>query len=123
MKEMYNYANSGSTLPGTSKWLEVQELAFHDDKGSFDKLSKVVQDAERTSVRLPLIRTAERDRDFGTWSVKQGDTIILDIVSTTSPFQSASSTNISTVPRLHRRPRGGIHIRRTASTLDRFIKP
>jgi hypothetical protein len=94
MKEMYNHANAGSTLPGTPKWLEVQELAFRDDKYSFVKLNHLVQDTERTSVRLPLIRTAKKDRDFGTWSVKQGDTIILDIVRTVSASKPSKFTNI-----------------------------
>jgi hypothetical protein len=78
---MYEHANSETASSATPTWLKVQELAFAEDKDSFDKLEKLVLIAERTSIKLPVIRTAEKDRDFGTWKVKKGDTVILDIVS------------------------------------------
>ena len=87
MKEIYDHANSENTSSEKPKWLEVQELAFSDDTDSFDKLMKLVLDAERTSIKLPVIRTVEKDRDFDGWSVKKGNTIILDIVSLTTSSQ------------------------------------
>lgn len=91
---MYEHANPHNpeyqSAANKPVWLEIQDLAFHSDKASFDKLSKLVSDAERTSIRLPVIRTAVKNRDFvdkagRNWSVKAGDTIILDIVR--SPFR------------------------------------
>jgi hypothetical protein len=80
VKELYEHANSDGASSTSPTWLEVQRLAFNDDADSFQKLTKLVLDAERTSIRLPIIRTALKDRDFGTWTVKKGDTVILDIV-------------------------------------------
>ena len=84
IKEIYDHANSPNPSPADPKWLEVQALAFKDDADSYKKLSKLVSDAELTSIRLPVIRTALKDREFTTngetWKVKQGDTVILDIV-------------------------------------------
>ena len=66
-------------------WLKVQELAFREDESSFEELMELVLTAERKSIKLPVIRTATKDCEFdkGTWRVKEGDTIILDIVSIT----------------------------------------
>ena len=82
---MYEHANSTEPDSSTPTWLSVQDLAFSEDKDSFEKLTKLVLDAERTSIRLPVIRTALKDREFRdkydkTWKVKKGETIILDIV-------------------------------------------
>ncbi len=81
---MYDHADLPNPTSGDPKWPNVQELALKDDEDSYKKLSKLVSDAELTSIRLPVIRTALKDREFTTngktWKVKEGDTIILDIV-------------------------------------------
>ena len=85
MKEMYNDAESGNTSSAKPTWLKVQELAFRDDKTSFDELTTLILDAERRSIRLPVIRSARKTRKFidkknKSWTVEEGDTIIMDIV-------------------------------------------
>ncbi|KAK5561933.1 hypothetical protein LTR46_000738 [Exophiala xenobiotica] len=84
LKEMYDQANSQTPSSARPTWLRIQDLAFSQDQASFEELTKLVSDAERTSIRLPVIRTALKDREFRdkegqVWTVKKGDTIILDI--------------------------------------------
>ena len=83
--EMYRAANAGVDAESKAKvtWTQIQDLAHRDDLRSLEKI--VLETAQKT-VRLPVIRTALKTRIFdgdnGTsWSVKEGDTVILDIVS------------------------------------------
>lgn len=83
---MYEQANLQTASSARPAWLQIQDLAFSEDKDSFEVLTKLVSDAERTSIRLPVIRTALKGREFRdkegkVWTVKKGDTIILDLVS------------------------------------------
>jgi hypothetical protein len=97
-RELYDHAEHKSS--STPKWLEVQRLALSDDKESFEKLSQIVLQAERTSVKLPTIRTALADHDFGSWQVSKGDTIILDLVSLKIWVVATNETDsLVTVPR------------------------
>ncbi|KAJ9604588.1 hypothetical protein H2200_010701 [Cladophialophora chaetospira] len=79
IKEMYDHANSSNPPSQDAKWMKVQELALRDDAESSKKLSKIVAEAELTSIRLPIIRTALKDHTFDGFSVTEGDTVILDL--------------------------------------------
>jgi len=82
---MYDIANPhknpnkpASTSP---KWPEVQKLALDDSPQSDAKLQKHVHTAERRSIKLPIVRVARTQKTYGTRTVDQGRTVILDIVS------------------------------------------
>lgn len=82
--EIYDLAN-GREL-GAATWTRVQELAFRDDLDSWRELETIILKAEKTSVRLPVIRSAvkdwsSRDSQGHEYSISRGQTIILDIVS------------------------------------------
>lgn len=76
--EMYDYANADSTPAKTPTWQKVQELAFSETKNSFEELMDLVLQAERTAIRLPVVRTATNDRTD--LNVKAGEIVICDIV-------------------------------------------
>ena len=80
---MYQYASSNPPPAKKPTWLEVQDLAFSTEKGSFEKLTSLILEAERTSVRLPVVRVATEDlKDLAKkLDIKKGDTVICDIVS------------------------------------------
>ncbi|KAK5080999.1 hypothetical protein LTR05_008316 [Lithohypha guttulata] len=75
--EMYDYANADSIPAKTPTWQKVQELAFSETKNSFEELMDLVLQAERTAIRLPVVRTATKDRTD--LNVKAGETVICDI--------------------------------------------
>lgn len=85
--ELYAAANpSVSPSKEAPTWLKVQELAFSESPNDHNSLVSMIQKAERSSVKLPIIRTALKNRKFvtksnDTWEIKKGETIILDIVS------------------------------------------
>ena len=88
---MYERANSKEVDSGNPSWMKIQGLAFSVDKDSFEKLTKLILDAECISIRLPVIRTAVKDCEFKTRegimrNVKKGETIILDIVRLTVDY-------------------------------------
>jgi ribosomal protein L23 len=56
----------------------VQKLAFMEDEKSTQELQKLVLEAERRSIKLPIIRKAVASA-FG---VKADQIVILDVVST-----------------------------------------
>jgi hypothetical protein len=92
LQEMYAFANPRKNphkQPNVKpKWLAVQDLAFNEtDKERDQKLQRLVQHAERRSIKLPMVRVALEKRiyedDQGkTWTVEKDHTVILDIVST-----------------------------------------
>jgi len=92
---MYDIANPhknpnkpASTRP---KWPEVQKLALDDSPQSDAKLQKHVHTAERRSIKLPIVRVARTQKTYGTRTVDQGRTVILDIVS----FHNAVSRSLT----------------------------
>jgi hypothetical protein len=105
---MYAHANAKTPSKNKPTWLEVQDLALDGDKNSFERLSKLVSEAERTCIKLPVIRTAMKDRDFTDtageqWSVNKGDVIILDLVS---PRKKADIMKADAVDAVSRECRG-----------------
>jgi hypothetical protein len=42
-------------------WRDIQTLAFKKDKKSFDKITDIVLDERRTSVKLPIVKVAMKD--------------------------------------------------------------
>ena len=126
MKEVYNLADSGKKNLKPA-WSEVQGLAFKEDKGSLDELTKLVLEAERTSIRLPVLRTAVKSRDFKdkageTWSVKKGDTIICDIVRPGSSLTRMTTDSCLAVPS-KRQSRGNRQSNRQTPERDRLPEP
>jgi hypothetical protein len=94
LEEMYEAANPHKQprkqSNGKPAWLTVQELAFKDDKKSVLELQRLVEHAERKSIKLPLVRIALKERTYTDdngkqWKVEAGKTVILDIVSYPSP--------------------------------------
>jgi hypothetical protein len=110
-EEMYEHANSKTPSEKRPTWLEVQDLALKGDENSFEQLSKLVSEAERTCVKLPVIRTAMKDRDFTDtageqWSVNKGDVVILDLVSPRHQPDTLKADGIDAVSREHRGHKG-----------------
>lgn len=72
--------------------MEVQSLAFKEGEDAEQELEKIVRTEARTAVRLPIVRVALKDRKFTTgpkgkeqtWTVKEKQRVILDIVSYTT---------------------------------------
>ncbi|KAK3938600.1 heme peroxidase-domain-containing protein [Diplogelasinospora grovesii] len=76
---------------GTSKtqklcsWQEIQRLAFDDTEAATTRIKQLVLDAQRRSVRLPIIRKAVETRDIEDasgkrlFTVDKGRTVICDI--------------------------------------------
>lgn len=75
-------------------WLQIQEWAFIDDEiqeygdasTAFAKIKTLVLEAQRKSVKLPIIRKATEDvtirkPDGTSFDIKKGKTIICDLVS------------------------------------------
>ena len=76
----------------SSEWLEVQKLAIANDAQSDIDLTERVLEAQRVSVRLPILRRAIKDTDVKNtkgeflFSVKKGQTVVCDIVRTSVLF-------------------------------------
>jgi hypothetical protein len=85
MRELYEAAAPNATQQKPT-WLKVQQLAFSDVKKDQDYLESLIQKTARAAVKLPILRTAVRDHAFtpqngSSWNVKEGQTVVLDIVS------------------------------------------
>ena len=98
--ELYDHAKTNSKTQCPCAWLELQKLAFETDKKSVKRLSDIVLNAQRTSVKLPIIRKATTDRpitvfkepkpqaapfpvdEVRSFTVQKGQVVICDIVST-----------------------------------------
>jgi nitroreductase len=82
LEETYEYANPHKNpdkpRKGEPKWFRVQKLAFMEDEKSTQELQRLVLEAERRSIKLPIIRKAVASA-FG---VKADQIVILDVVST-----------------------------------------
>ena len=87
MRELYEAAEKpASATQQKPTWLTVQKLAFSNEKRDQDYLESLIQKTARLAVKLPILRTAVRDHAFkpqsgSFWNVKEGQTVILDIVS------------------------------------------
>jgi len=78
---MYDCANPHKPANTSPKWREVQKLALDDNPESDVKLQEHVYTAERRSIKLPIVRVARKRKTYGTRTVDEGHTVILDIVS------------------------------------------
>lgn len=85
---------SDATPTKKPDWLQIQEWAFIDDEiqeygdasTAFAKIKTLVLEAQRKSVKLPIIRKATEDvtirkPDGTSFDIKKGKTIICDLVS------------------------------------------
>lgn len=85
MRDLYKLADPADATK-SSEWLEVQKLAIVDDAASDKIITEKVLEIQHVSVRLPIIRRATKDCDVKNgqgrvlFSVKNGETIICDIV-------------------------------------------
>ena len=91
LKEMYDFANPEETSSpepkSTPKWLEVQKLAFSNDPSDEEKLKELVIEAERKSIKLPLVLIAKDTKKYGeNLTIEKNHTVICDIVSIFFPF-------------------------------------
>lgn len=84
----------GSVPNKKPDWLQIQEWAFIDDEiqeygdasTAFAKIKTLVLEAQRKSVKLPIIRKATEDvtirkPDGTSFEIQKGKTIICDLVS------------------------------------------
>jgi ATP-dependent DNA ligase len=82
LEEAYAHANphkyANNSRNDGPKWFRVQKLAFEEDKTSVQELQKLVLEAERRSVKLPIVRQAIATAS----GVKADQIVILDVVST-----------------------------------------
>jgi hypothetical protein len=76
-----------STDPSRSgNWLKIQKLAFEGSTKSVKDITNIVLDAQRTSVKLPIIKKAadfcaiKDDKGETLFTVEKGQTVICDIV-------------------------------------------
>ncbi|KAK4695301.1 hypothetical protein P7C71_g2427, partial [Lecanoromycetidae sp. Uapishka_2] len=92
IKGLYRLADLADEEVKSSEWLEVQRLAIANDADSEKELTKKVLEAQRVSVRLPILRRAIKDTDVKDtdvknteskvlFTVKKGQTVICDINS------------------------------------------
>ncbi|KAJ4377179.1 hypothetical protein N0V83_000002 [Neocucurbitaria cava] len=101
LEEMYDFANPHKNphrnRSGKPTWLTVQELASKDDRKSAEDLQKLVEDAERRSIKLPVVRVALQAKDYGdNMSVEKGQTIILDIFKANDAvYKAAEEANVT----------------------------
>ena len=83
--ELYDVAESNAEDSSKScKWFEVQKLAFEDDPASAEALTKIVLDAQRTSVKLPIIRKAVKSLEIPVnggpdLKIEKGQKVICDV--------------------------------------------
>jgi ATP-dependent DNA ligase len=84
LEEIYGLANphkkSNKAHSDRPKRFIVQELAFMDDEKSAQDLQKLVLEAERKSLKLPIVRQAIANAS----GVKADEIVILDVVSTSN---------------------------------------
>jgi hypothetical protein len=84
--KLYDQAK-GIQLQTSDSWIDMQHLAFSEDKSSTEELTRLVLDAQRRCVKLPIVRKAVEKGDIGKGILKQPITveknqiIICDIVS------------------------------------------
>ncbi|KAI9705161.1 MAG: hypothetical protein M1820_005308 [Bogoriella megaspora] len=99
MRELYEAADGAQAPTGQKpRWLTVQELAFSNSKDDQDRLEKLVQQTARTTVRLPILRTAIKDypsepQKNPSWKVDEGQMIILNIQQATVEAEKANKAN------------------------------
>ncbi|KAF2492523.1 hypothetical protein BU16DRAFT_583709 [Lophium mytilinum] len=88
LEEMYDFANPQKNphkqLSGRPKWVKAQELAFKDDEKSEQELRGLVEDVERRSIKLPLVRVALKIKKYkisegNNLKVEKDHKVILDI--------------------------------------------
>ncbi|KAI0469662.1 heme peroxidase-domain-containing protein [Xylariaceae sp. FL0804] len=94
LKELYGIRPK-SEVSKNCDWLQVQKLAF--DPTGDEKITEIVLEAQRKSVRLPIIRKAfddcqikDKDGNF-LFNIQKGQTIICDIFAAGAMAQGASS--------------------------------
>lgn len=90
MKDLYRAADSTPlTIKSEPKWIEVQRCVFSTSSNADGDLEQMVQLMAQATVRLPIVRkaTTTDKYEFG-WTtkgrkvqVKKGETVILDLVS------------------------------------------
>ncbi|KAL8725978.1 MAG: hypothetical protein Q9166_007012 [cf. Caloplaca sp. 2 TL-2023] len=78
------YEGAKTSEPGSSDWFEIQKLALKDDDESDGKIQLKILEAQRQSVKLPLIRTVVKDGvkinlNNTDQTLAKGQTIICDI--------------------------------------------
>ncbi|KAH7131804.1 putative prostaglandin G/H synthase 2/cyclooxygenase 2, pgh2/cox2 [Dendryphion nanum] len=101
LEEMYDFANPHKN-PNRQRgqkpnWLRVQELAFQDDVKSEQELQQLVADAERRSIKLPLVRIALENMTYGEgsayWKVDKDHKVILDIFKANEAASKSTNPN------------------------------
>lgn len=95
MKDLYAAADGRPHLmhlrddSGRPQWIQVQKRVFSDKPNADEELEKMVQTMARITVRQPIVRkaTAKGDYTFAgvnngeQVTIKEGDAVILDLVS------------------------------------------
>ena len=80
----------------TCDWLEIQDLALSDND---DKIKKYVLQAQRLSVKLPVVRKVSHQTNvkIGDVEFHPGQTIVCDIVSSLLIVRDAPFTLIEAI--------------------------
>lgn len=95
MDDLSNYAEAQGTGTAsestTCDWLKVQQLALQDSPEGDKRIQSLVLEAQRLSVKLPVVRTVAQDTKLEingqTHSYTKGQTIVCDVVSSSPlPF-------------------------------------
>ena len=98
MEDLYKLAHqkdgNSTEAKASGTWLDIQKLALDDSATSDEKIKVYVLEAQRLSVKLPIIRKATAKVDIkdedGTklFSLEEGQTVVCDIVSQIPLFAS-----------------------------------
>ena len=73
--------------------MAIQDLAFKEDPESVKKFTDIILDAERTAIKLPIIRIALADKIIAGLPIKEGEIVICDIVSLRNASKFALTVN------------------------------
>jgi hypothetical protein len=83
MKELYAAADlpAGPAAAARPDWITVQELAFGTLDDDDSQLERMIRLASQAKVRIPIVRKAVSSQRCSFGQVKEGQTVILDLVS------------------------------------------
>ena len=96
MEDLYEFAHQKGGYTTETKasgtWLDIQKLALDDSAASDKEIKAHVLEAQRLSVKLPVIRKAaanviiDDENGVKLFSLEEGQTIVCDIVSQITLF-------------------------------------
>ncbi|KAK9774996.1 putative Heme peroxidase-domain-containing protein [Seiridium cardinale] len=84
IRELYQQAEKDKEDRKTSTWQQLQTLAFDDTEKALSTISAIVLKAQKSSVRLPIVRKAVQDCKFPNdanplFEIRKGQTVVCDL--------------------------------------------